>query len=100
MELFIQYDIFLFEVTMKTLMKRNVPITGGTGALGTVVAGRFIDAIAHSIIRTDAKKQSMGKKEATGWVSPGEIAETILFLCSDKAQSINGACIPIFGGVS
>ena len=28
-----------------------------------------------------------------------EVAEMMLLLCSDKGQSINGTCIPIFGGV-
>jgi NAD(P)-dependent dehydrogenase (short-subunit alcohol dehydrogenase family) len=251
LELFVQYDIFLLEVLMKTIMKRTVLITGGTGALGTVVARRFIrgganiavsyisrqelqrrslifkrnvypvhanvteetdvvalfrdvtrkfgrvdilinivggflpscelrnlkeddwdrmmelnlksvflcareflkrlgnssygriismsampalkpsagraayavsksgvivltqvlgeelkgtgitaNAIAPSIIKTDANLRSMGKEDVSKWVTPEEIAETILFLCSDKARSINGACIPIFGGLS
>lgn len=37
-----QCDIFPSEVLIKAIMKRTVLITGGTGALGTVVARRFI----------------------------------------------------------
>ena len=30
-------------------------------------------------------------------VSPEEIASTMLYLCSDQAQMINGARIPLYG---
>ena len=68
---------------MKTIVKKTVLVTGGTGAPGTVVAGRFVHAIAPSIIKTDADLRAMGKRDSSKWVT--------LFVCSDKAQSINGA---------
>jgi NAD(P)-dependent dehydrogenase (short-subunit alcohol dehydrogenase family) len=73
-----------------------------TQVLGEELKGTGItaNAIAPSIIKTDANIRSMGKKDAAKWVTPEEIAESILFLCSDQGRSINGACIPMFGGLS
>lgn len=38
---------------------------------------------------------SMGEEKK--WTTPEDIASTILFLCSDSAESINGALLPMFG---
>lgn len=62
-------------------------------------SGITANAIAPSIILTDANKASMPSGDFQKWVRPEEIADLILFLCSDKARSINGNTIRIFGGV-
>ncbi|MEO8169085.1 MAG: SDR family oxidoreductase, partial [bacterium] len=62
-------------------------------------SGITANAIAPSIILTDANKTSMPAADVQKWVTPEEIAGVILFLCSDEARSINGNTIKVFGGV-
>jgi NAD(P)-dependent dehydrogenase (short-subunit alcohol dehydrogenase family) len=61
--------------------------------------GITANAIAPSIIDTPANRASMPKANYASWVPPGEIAELILFLCSDHARSISGNVVRIYGGV-
>ncbi len=35
--------------------------------------------------------------KATGWVTPDEIAQLLLYLCSDEAGASNGARLPMYG---
>lgn len=72
-----------------------------TAILGEELKGTGItaNAIAPSIIRTQANIQSMPEEDTSKWVGPEEIAEVMLLLCSMKGQSMNGVCIPVFGGV-
>ncbi len=71
-----------------------------TEFLGLELKGTGItaNAIAPSILDTPANRHSMPAGDPTRWVSPDEIAELMLFLCSDQGKSINGVCIPVFGG--
>ncbi len=55
------------------------------------------NAIAPGIIDTPANRS--WSDDRTGWVSPEEIAEQIIHLSSEHAASINGAVIPMFGGL-
>lgn len=61
--------------------------------------GITANAIAPSIIKTKANMESMPNEDFNMWVTPEEIAETMLFLCSESSRSINGLTIPMFGGV-
>ncbi len=72
-----------------------------TQILGEELKGTGVtaNAIAPSILKTQANIASMPDEDASKWVGPEEIAELMLLLCSDKGSSINGVCIPIFGGV-
>jgi len=40
----------------------------------------------------------MPKADPSSWARPESIAETLLFLASDKAGQINGATIPVGTG--
>ena len=73
-----------------------------TQILGEELKGSGItaNAIAPSMLKTHANMESMPNDDFSKWVTPEEVAETILFLCSGKGQSINGVCIPMFGGIS
>ncbi len=72
-----------------------------TEIVGDEVKGTGItcNAIAPSIILTEANIRSMPDADSTKWVTPIEIARLILFLCSEDARSVNGNVIRIFGGV-
>jgi len=73
-----------------------------TQVLGEELKGKGItaNAIAPSIIRTEANLRSMPDEDSSKWVNPEDIAEMMVFLCSDAAEAINGTCIPILGGLS
>ncbi len=72
-----------------------------TGVLGEELRGSgvTVNAIAPSILKTPANRKSMRGADTSGWVDPRDVADTILHLCSPSGGSINGAIIPIFGGV-
>ena len=79
---------------------------GGIVSLTTTVAEELVgtgvtaNAIAPSVILTDANRASMPGADAGKWVTPGEIAELALFFCSRHARSINGNVVKIYAGVS
>jgi NAD(P)-dependent dehydrogenase (short-subunit alcohol dehydrogenase family) len=57
------------------------------------------NVIVPSIIDTAPNRESMPKADFTKWVKPEDIAETILFLLSEKAISCRGSVIKMYGGV-
>lgn len=79
--------------------KRAVVTLTETIAEETKGTGITANAIAPSIIVTEANKQSMPKADFSKWVTPQEIAQLILYLCSDEAKSVSGNVIRIYGGV-
>lgn len=62
-------------------------------------SGITSNAIAPSIILTEANKQWMTKADDGKWVTPEEIASLVLYLCSDNARSMSGNTIKVYGGV-
>jgi NAD(P)-dependent dehydrogenase (short-subunit alcohol dehydrogenase family) len=72
-----------------------------TETIAAEVAGTGItaNAIAPSVIVTEENRDSMPGADASKWVTPGEIAELALFLCSRSARSISGNVVKIYGGV-
>ncbi len=61
--------------------------------------GITANAIAPSIIVTPANKAWMKRGDESRWVTPEEIASTILFLCSDEARSLSGTTVKMYGRV-
>ncbi|MEX2117123.1 MAG: SDR family NAD(P)-dependent oxidoreductase [Bacteroidota bacterium] len=61
--------------------------------------GITVNAIAPSIIVTEANKSSMPKADITRWVTPEEITEAICYLCSESGGAINGTTLKLFGGL-
>jgi NAD(P)-dependent dehydrogenase (short-subunit alcohol dehydrogenase family) len=57
-----------------------------------------VNVIAPSVIVTEANVRSSPDADYSKWVKPEEVAELILYLCSDGARSINGALIEVKGG--
>lgn len=81
------------------ISKRGVIALTETIADEVKGSGVTANAIAPSILVTDANKASMPDADFRRWVEPDELADLILFLCSDAARSINGNTIKVFGGV-
>jgi NAD(P)-dependent dehydrogenase (short-subunit alcohol dehydrogenase family) len=70
-----------------------------TQAIAEEVRGYNItaNAVVPGIIDTPANRKAMPKANVENWVKPDSIAEVILFLCSEKAEDISSAVIPVFG---
>ncbi len=58
-----------------------------------------VNAIAPSILLTEANKRSASKEEIAQWVTLEEAADAILFLASQEASAINGETIKVYGGI-
>ncbi|MGA2978112.1 MAG: SDR family NAD(P)-dependent oxidoreductase [Terriglobales bacterium] len=59
--------------------------------------GVRVNSILPSIIDTEANRKAMPNADFAKWPKPGEIAGVILFLCSDEANVIHGAAVPVYG---
>jgi NAD(P)-dependent dehydrogenase (short-subunit alcohol dehydrogenase family) len=59
--------------------------------------GIRVNSILPSIIDTAANRQAMPNANFAVWPKPEEIAQVILFLCSDQAAAVHGAAIPVYG---
>jgi NAD(P)-dependent dehydrogenase (short-subunit alcohol dehydrogenase family) len=68
-----------------------------TTALAKELAGSGVRAnsILPRIIDTPANRQAMPKANFSKWTRPEDIAELILFLCSDAAAAVHGAAVPV-----
>lgn len=62
-------------------------------------AGVTINAVLPSIIDTARNRADMPKADFSRWVPPGDLAEVMLFLASEKARAITGAHIAVPGRV-
>jgi NAD(P)-dependent dehydrogenase (short-subunit alcohol dehydrogenase family) len=59
--------------------------------------GVRVNSILPSIIDTEANRKAIPNADFTKWPKPEDIARVILFLCSDDAQLIHGAAVPVYG---
>ena len=59
--------------------------------------GVRVNSILPSIIDTAANREAMPKADFATWPKPQELAQVILFLCSDMATAIHGAAVPVYG---
>lgn len=56
-----------------------------------------INCILPGTIDTETNRKDMPNADHASWVPPEDIANMMLFLSSDHAQSVNGAIIPVYG---
>jgi NAD(P)-dependent dehydrogenase (short-subunit alcohol dehydrogenase family) len=68
-------------------------------SLAADVKGRGVrvNSVLPGIIDTEANRRAMPGADFAKWPKPEEIAEVILFLCSEQAAVIHGAAIPVYG---
>ena len=59
-------------------------------------AGIHVNLIVASTIDTPANRKAMGEAQATSWVTPDDIADATMYLCSDKSRSVHGATLEVF----
>ena len=56
-----------------------------------------VNALLPSIIDTPENRAAMPDADPSQWVAPEALADVMLFLASDGARAIHGACIPVSG---
>jgi NAD(P)-dependent dehydrogenase (short-subunit alcohol dehydrogenase family) len=59
--------------------------------------GVRVNSILPSIIDTTVNRRAMPEADFRAWPKPEEIAQVILFLCSDNATVVHGAAVPVYG---
>lgn len=64
-------------------------------AAETAKHGINVNAVAPTIIDTPQNREAMPEADRSTWVASEDVAQVILFLCSDGARAIHGACIPV-----
>lgn len=55
------------------------------------------NAVMPSVIDTPMNRDMMPDADHDSWVDPRDIAETMLYLCSDGASVTSGAAVPVYG---
>ena len=55
-----------------------------------------VNVILASTIDTPANRREMGDEAAKNWVTPDDIADATLFLCSPGARSVYGATLEVY----
>lgn len=56
-----------------------------------------VNCVLPSVIDTPANRADMPKANPAKWVAPQDLAQVILWLCSDGARAVHGAAIPVNG---
>lgn len=77
------------KVAQETLLRTLAREVAGSGVTVNLVVVKAIDAKGERVSDPSPKN--------AGWATPAEIAATIVFLCSDAADAVNGARVPLDG---
>ncbi len=56
-----------------------------------------VNAIVPGTIDTPANRKSMPEADHSKWVNPEDIGRVIVFLCSEYANAVSGAVVPVYG---
>jgi NAD(P)-dependent dehydrogenase (short-subunit alcohol dehydrogenase family) len=56
-----------------------------------------VNSIVPSIMDTPANRREMPKAKFDMWPKTDDIAKVVVFLCSEDAQVIRGAAVPVYG---
>jgi NAD(P)-dependent dehydrogenase (short-subunit alcohol dehydrogenase family) len=59
--------------------------------------GINVNCVLPSIIDTPQNRAAMPGADPSRWVTPGALADAIMFLASEKARAVHGAALPVTG---
>jgi len=59
----------------------------------------LVNAVAPSILDTEANRKAMPKADHAAWPKVEDVAQTILFLASPDNKVTRGAIVPVYGRV-
>jgi NAD(P)-dependent dehydrogenase (short-subunit alcohol dehydrogenase family) len=57
----------------------------------------LVNAVAPSILDTEANRKAMPKADHASWPKVEDVAQTILFLASPDNKVTRGAIVPVYG---
>ena len=84
---------------LETLVRNWAAILGPRGIRVNAVAPGVIDTDMSSFTKTEAGREAaLGMQALKRIGKPGDVADVVAFLASDKARWITGASIPVDGG--
>lgn len=72
---------------------------GGRGITVNIVAPGFVETAMTASLNQSVRDTYLAQIPTGRFAHPGEVASTIAFLASDHASYINGAVIPVDGGL-
>jgi NAD(P)-dependent dehydrogenase (short-subunit alcohol dehydrogenase family) len=55
-----------------------------------------VNVLLASTIDTPANRKAMGEKNADKWVTPDDIADATLYVCSPQARAVHGATLEVY----
>jgi NAD(P)-dependent dehydrogenase (short-subunit alcohol dehydrogenase family) len=58
-----------------------------------------VNMVLPGIIDTPDNRKDMPNADFSRWVSPEQVADVILFLCSSASDVVSGAAIPVYGNL-
>ena len=61
-------------------------------------SGVTANVLRVKTIDVQHERQHQPSPKNASWTTPEEIAAAIIYLCSDEAQQVNGARLPLYGG--
>lgn len=72
---------------------------GGRNITANVVAPGFVVTDMTATLNDETKEQAMSRIPAGRYAQPDEVAAAVAFLASDEAGYVNGAVLPVDGGL-
>lgn len=57
-----------------------------------------VNCVMPRIMDTPANRKAMPDADVSSWVKPDQVARVIRWLCSNDADPISGAAVPLYGG--
>jgi NAD(P)-dependent dehydrogenase (short-subunit alcohol dehydrogenase family) len=81
------------------ISKASVSLLTELAALEVRGTGITVNAIAPGMIATEANLASLSGSDIPPWITPDQIGDIIVSLCSPSSSAVNGTTVRAFGGL-